>query len=470
MHGARVAEHRQRSHGGRLVVGSGAGALTAALVASELGATPLVIEKGTLWGGTSASSGGTAWIPCSRHMEEAGVADTPDEALAYLQALVGEETPEGKLRAYIHHAAEMIDFLEACGGPVFRCLDYADYHMELPGAKGHRTHECRPITAGRLGRDYASLQPTHPGARALGRINWTAREARPIITRKAGWWRAVLKVMGRYWLDVPQRLRTTRDRRLTGGNALLAGLRRALNARDVPVRLGVALRDLLVEEGRVVGAAVDDQGKHAEIRVRRGVILGAGGFEHDATMRRDHFGADSATAWSGSQQNNTGDAVRAAARAGAALDLMDSAWWAPVLRLADEDRARPLFVERSLPGCLIVNQLGKRYLNESASYHVVGGEMLRRNRPECPSVPSWFVFDAAYRAKYAVGPMLPGPPRRDSAVRQSFRAQLRKAGTVTELAASMNIDGEALHGDPPALQRVRREGAGSRLQPGRRRL
>ena len=427
-----------------LVVGSGAGGLTAALVASELGAHPLVIEKGHLWGGTSATSGGTLWIPCSRHMREAGVDDTPEQALAYLKALVGDETSDEKLKAYIDHAGEMLDFLEHHGGPLFRCLDYADYHMDLPGAKQNRSHEALPITAGQLGSDYDSLQPTHQAAQALGRINWTVLEARPIITRRPGWWRAVLKVMARYWLDVPQRFRTSRDRRLTTGNALLGQLRRALNARHVPLRLGVSLRELIVERGRVVGAEVNDCGESRTLRVRRGVILAAGGFEHNAAMRRCHFTAAPSPDWSGSQRNNTGDAIQAAERAGAALDLMDAAWWAPVFRLGDEDRARPMFVERSLPGCLIVNRLGKRYLNESASYHVVAGQMMQADGPACPTVPSWFVFDGAYRAKYTVGPLLAGSPTRDAAVKKSFRDLLRKGETLARLAARIDVDADVL--------------------------
>ena len=142
-----------------LVVGSGAGALTAALTAAELGLAPLVVEKGHLWGGTSASSGGTLWIPCSRHMREAGLEDTPEEAFEYVKALVGDETPDSKIKAYIDNAAKMLDFLERHGGPKFRCVNYADYHMDLPGAKQNRSHETVPITAGQLGPDYASLQP-----------------------------------------------------------------------------------------------------------------------------------------------------------------------------------------------------------------------------------------------------------------------------------------------------------------------
>ena len=427
-----------------LVAGSGAGGLTAALTAAQLGIQPLVIEKGHQWGGTSATSGGTLWIPCSRHMREAGAADSPEDALAYIQALAAGEASEARIRAYIDHAGKMLDFLEAHGGPKFRCVDYADYHMDLPGARRNRSHEAAPITAGQLGPDFHSLQPTHPAGQAFGRVNWTISEARPIITRSKGWLKSVLKVMGRYWLDLPQRYRTPRDRRLTGGNALVGQLRRALNARDVPVKLGVALQDLMLEQGRVAGALVEIAGECRAIRARRGVVLAAGGFECSDRMRKAHFQGFTSAAWSGAQRNNTGDAIEAAERAGAALGLMDAAWWAPAFRLADEDRARPMFVERALPGCLIVNGLGRRYMNEAASYHVAGEEMMRRNSPECPTAPSWFLFDAWYRSRYAVGPMMPGPPSWDGRLKASFREVLRKGDSVAALAAAIGVEQAAL--------------------------
>ena len=427
-----------------LVVGSGAGALTAALTAAELGLEPLVVEKAHLWGGTSATSGGTLWIPCSRHMREAGVEDSPEEAYAYLKALVGDEAPDSKIRAYISNATKMVDFLEAHGGPQFHCVNYADYHMDLPGAKQNRSHEPLPTTANALGReDYDSLQPMHRAAQAFGRVNWTIGEARPIITKAPGWWKAALKVMLRYWLDAPQRYNTSRDRRLTCGNALLSGLRKALNDRGVPVRLGVALQSLILEQGRVVGAVVDASGMQRRIRARRGVILAAGGFERNAAMRHANIGPSSPD-WSGSQSNNTGDAIQAAQDAGAALDLMDAAWWAPAIRLADEDRARPMFVERALPGCMIVNQHGRRYMNESASYHVAGGEMMRLNSPQCPTAPSWFIFDGNYRANYSIGPLMAGPPSQDKNLKSSFWEVLRKADGVAGLAAQMQVDADAL--------------------------
>ena len=46
----------------------------------------------------------------------------------------------------------------------------------------------------------------------------------------------------------------------------------------------------------------------------------------NAKLRSKGFQTSTSPNWSGSQRNNTGDAIQAAERAGAALDLMDAAW------------------------------------------------------------------------------------------------------------------------------------------------
>ena len=427
-----------------LIVGSGAGALTAAITAADLGLQVMVIEKGHLWGGTSATSGGTLWIPCTRHMTEVGAPDSADDAFAYLKGLIGDEVPETKLRAYIENASKMLHYLEDKCDAKFRSVQYADYHMDLPGAKEHRSHEPMPINAKKLGRHYSTLQPMHQAAQAFGRVNWTIGEARPIITKRPGWMWTTFKVMARYYLDLPQRYRTIKDRRLTAGNSLLGQLRSALNKRDAMLRLGVSLKEIVSNGSRVTGALVDYSGQLIHIEANRGVILAAGGFERNQSMREDNFVAKSSPLWSASQANNTGDAIASATRIGVKLEFMDSAWWAPSIKLGDEDRARPMFVERSLPGCIIVNQQGKRYMNESASYHVAGGEMMRRNSDACTTIPSWFIFDAKYRGNYPVGPLLPGPPATDSMVKASMKDIMRKGDTITDLAEKIDVDAVVL--------------------------
>lgn len=425
-----------------LVVGSGASGLTAALTAADQGAKVLIIERGHLFGGTSATSGGTIWIPNNHLIGPAGGRDTPSEAEEYIRALAGEFSSIERIKAFVEQAPRMFRYLDEKTDVKFESLEkYCDYHPELPGGKpGFRSCQALPIQCDVLGGEFDSLQPPHVGTTAFGRINWTAREAHPLITQSKGAKQIFLRIAAKYYLDVKQRWKTHRDRRLTGGGALVARLRWSLRKRKVPLQLSTELVDLCIESGRVVGAKVLNNGLPQIIRASRGVILAAGGFERNAQMRATHLPSPTTTAWSAGNPFNTGLATEAAIRIGAQTANMDSAWWAPGYKLADEDRARPMFVERSLPGSIMVDGAGRRFCNEAASYHVTGGLMARGHRPaDGGTVPSWFIFDARYRGKYALGPIFPGPPSFDRSIRPSMRAILRSASTIEELADAIGV-------------------------------
>jgi len=424
-----------------LVVGSGASGLTAALVAADAGAKVLIIEKGHLFGGTSATSGGTIWIPNNHLIAPAGGEDSSEDARRYITALAGEYSSAERIDAFIEHAPKMFRYLDECTDVKFETLPrYCDYHPELPGGKpGFRSCQASPVRCDVLGREFEVLQPPHVGTTAFGRINWTAREAHPLITQGKGAKWIFLKIAAKYYLDVSQRWKTPRDRRLTGGSALVARLRWSLRKRQVPLQLSTELTDLWCEGGRVLGAIVKNNGLTQRIRSHRGVILAAGGFERSESLRTRYLPGPTTTAWSAGNPFNTGSATEAAIRLGAQMANMESAWWAPGYKLADEDRARPMFVERSLPGSIMVNAEGRRFCNEAASYHVTGGLMARGAGVQGSSGCVWFVFDARYRAKYALGPMFPGPPSFDRGLRPSMRALLRSADSLDALAASMGV-------------------------------
>jgi 3-oxosteroid 1-dehydrogenase len=425
-----------------LVVGSGASGLTAALTAADQGAKVLIIEKGHLFGGTSATSGGTIWIPNNHLIGPAGGSDSLEDAQRYITELAAGFSSSERIRAFVEHAPRMLRYLDQHTDVKFESLTkYCDYHPELPGGRpGYRSCQALPIACDVLGGEFEALQPPHVGTTAFGRINWTAREAHPLITQSKGAKQIFLKIAAKYYLDVRQRWKTSRDRRLTGGGALVARLRWSLRKRKVPLQLSTELVSLLVEDGRVVGAEVLNNGIPQRIHASRGVILASGGFERNAELRTRHLPLPTSTAWSAGNPFNTGSATVAAMQIGAGMANLDSAWWAPGYKLADEDRARPMFVERSLPGSIMVDGAGRRFCNEAASYHVTGGLMARGHRPEDGgTVPSWFIFDARYRGKYALGPIFPGPPGFDRSIRPSMKAILRSAQTIADLAGMIGV-------------------------------
>ena len=424
-----------------IVVGSGASGLTAALTAAHHGAKVVILERGHLWGGTSATSGGTIWIPNNHLIAPAGGEDTPADAFRYIRALAGEDASAERVQTFVDSGPRMVRFLADASDVQFESLEsYCDYHPELPGGRpGYRSIQALPVKCDVLGRDFETMQPPHLATTAFGRINWTAKEARPLITQAKGAKSIFLKIAAKYYLDIGQRLKTTRDRRITGGGALVARLKWSLNRKKVPVRLSTALVDYVLENGRVTGVEVESGGYRQVLRATRGVIVASGGFERNAAMRAQYLPQPTSTDWAGGNPFNTGEPIAAAMRLGARMHLLDAAWWAPSYKLADEDRARPMFVERSLPGSIMVDQSGRRFCNEAASYHVTGGIMAERAATQ-GTAPTWFVFDARYRGKYALGPLFPGPPSFDRGIKPTMRSLLRRADTIEELATAIGVD------------------------------
>jgi 3-oxosteroid 1-dehydrogenase len=428
-----------------LVVGSGAGGLTAALRAAQGGSKVLLVEKGALWGGTSATSGGGIWIPGSHLAAAAGHPDDLADAFRYIRALTADNVADAQIRAYVETAHKMLAWVEEKAGTRYAALPYPDYYPEVPGSReGFRTHlllQSWPSTI--LSRAaFDTMQRASPAASLWGRINWLMNETYTVLFRPKGWPVTLGRVIGRYWLDFPQRLRSARDRRLTMGTALLGLLRAAYDKAGGAFWLNSPLVSLIEENGRVAGAVVRHEGRELRIGARKGVILAAGGFAQNAAMRAENIKAAPETLASGAQVYDTGEAIAMAKQTGAALRNMDSAWWAPTFRVPGEARSRLSTMERALPFSLIVNRAGQRFANEALCYHRFGEAMMARDLPGAGTLPSWFVFDARYRARYPAGPVMPGLP--DALLSKAVRQVLLKAPTLAALADRIGVPAAAL--------------------------
>ena len=427
-----------------LVVGSGAGGLLAALVAASNHADVLIVEKDKLWGGTSATSGAGIWIPGSDNAHEAGFEDNLEDAFTYLRGLSAENVPDENIRAYVDNAAPMLRWVTAHTPVRYMAFPYPDYHAENPGGSpgGFRTHLPLQLDGKPLGKDLRSQRFPSPAASLFGYLNWTFAETYELLYRSKGWFTHLVVNMARYWLDWPFRFTSRKDRRLTLGNALTGGLRLALNERNVPLWLESPLVELVSDKGKVTGAVISRQGTEMRIGARKGVVLAAGGFDRNQAMRDASSPLYPHACYSGGVTSNTGDSIRAGEAIGAGTMNMQSAWAAPVFYVPGEDRGRLSTMERALPGCIMVNQKGERYLNEAASYHITGQKMARRHAEHGDASPSWMVFDFRYRHLYPMGPLYPLIP--DWLQSGAVKTILKKAATIAELGAQMGVDAAAL--------------------------
>ena len=431
-----------------IVVGSGAGALLAAVRAADEGLTTLVVEKTDLVGGTSAISGGGIWIPDNYDMPKAGLKDNIDSAYRYVKACAKGLASDDRVLAYVETAREMAQYLKQIGIP-YRCVPgYSDYYPGMPGAMpGGRTMDPVDYNAAKLGlQALPLLRPTSPGQLILGRMHINAFEARSMLAREFKSHFTLAGMMLRYFLDYPWRNKTKRDRRLTGGQALLGGLLTALRQRKIDLWLKSPFQSLVFEAGRVVGVVVEHEGKAVTVRANRGVLLGAGGFERNAAMREQYLPKPTDANWPATPPNaNTGDAIRAGAEVGGALHLMAHTWGAPTLEVPGEEKYRAMFVERSLPGCMVVNARGERFLNESGPYPEFQQAMFANHAATGGAIPAWIVFDADFRAKQPIGPLMPGSAVPDSKLRKSWLNKVYwKGETLEALAQQIGVDAAGL--------------------------
>jgi 3-oxosteroid 1-dehydrogenase len=204
----------------------------------------------------------------------------------------------------------------------------------------------------------------------------------------------------------------------------------------LPLRLRTAMTELVVEDGRVVGMVVVSK-EHGTKRIaaRKGVLLACGGFEHNSQMREHYLPEGAHPDFSSGVPQNTGDGHRAAQTLGAAVDLMDDAWWMPSVR-HPAGASVPLVSERAIPCSVIVGTDGKRFTNESSPYVTFVHEQLAGNH-----APIWFVMDAKARARYPFAQVLPGLPFSKGYYESGV---IHRAETMTELADSIGVPAEAL--------------------------
>ncbi len=420
-----------------VIAGSGAAGLTAALSAARLGLSVVVIEKTGFFGGSTARSGGGIWVPGNEVLRRAGVRDTAEQARQYLAYVAGADVDPERQRAFLEHGPAMLALVRSAASVDFAWVrGYADYYPEAPGglASG-RSIEPVPLDGRRvLGDELARLNPPYlpaPDGVAITQADYRwlslgTRHPRAVLT--------AARVAAR-----TARTKLLGQRTLSLGQALAAGLRAGLTSCGVPVWLNTPLTGLVTEDGRVTGVRAVRDSAPVTILAKRGVLLATGGFERNAELRATYQRQPVGTDWTTGSPGNTGDGILAGLAAGAALGLMDDAWWGPAIPLT----GGPYFclAERSLPGCILVNAAGRRFVNESAPYVDTVHAMYDKHTAADPHIPAWLVFDQRYRNSYMFAGM---PPRRPLPRRWYAAGAVVSADSLAGLAEAAGVSADGL--------------------------
>ncbi len=415
-----------------VIVGSGCASVTAALAAKALGARPVIIEKQALFGGSTAYSGGIAWIPNNPLLDD----DNEEDARAYMEAVIGppdaKASPVAKREAYLKEGPRAVQFLLDQGVKLIR-VPWPDYYSDLPG--GHkigRTISAALFDLRELG-DWQDKVGYFYGFPRLPVGSWEFVDHTLAKTT----WKGKLAGMRLAFKMFKDKL--TGGRTVGSGNAVQGRFLKAALDAQIPLYMETEITGLLTEDGHVVGVRVRDPRGERTIGATRGVLLNAGGFSRNAEMRKKYQPQPSSTDWTMANPGDTGGVMQMAMDLGADIDCMEEAWWTPGSLMPDGKYAGfHVPGESGKPHVIIVGPNGRRVGNEAGAYMEFGQKMYAAG-----AVPSWAINESRMLKDYSWGPLLPGKPKKP----WIDNGYLIKADTIAELAQKCGIDAAGLEAE-----------------------
>ena len=412
-----------------VAVGSGLGAICSAIVAHDLGQQVVVLEKAPKLGGLCAYGGGEVFVPNNHKMAEIGATDSDEAGRQYLEFLsAGFADPEllGKL---LDNARPAVEYFEKEAGVKWIAVaglpDY--YYPEAPGTHpGGRYLSVDLFDGSQLGewQHKTYLTPHIP----LG-----------VLHHELYKWGGLAKVTEWDYELIAQRI--TSDQRSSGPGMMGYFIKAALVDRGIPAHVETPVRELIAENGTVIGVRAERAGQDFFVGARRGVVLAIGGYDMNKEMARQY---EAMPDWnSAAPPYLDGDHMVMGGEVGAAVAAV------PPTNLAmffgynipgEEHDGKPLYRsswECGCPHAIWVNRAGKRFCDEA--FYKDYQPRIRSwdgQKQEMPNYPPFLIFDQNYRDRYPLGSFMPGTELPEELVKQ--------ANSPRELAQKLGIDADQL--------------------------
>ena len=451
-----------------VVVGAGAGGLSAAVTAAHHGLRVVVLERADVCGGATAWSGGWLWAPGNPLAKAAGVEEDVEEFRTYLRAALGDDHDAARVDAFLAGAPEMVRFFNDSTAVTFVPGErICDVYGSLPGAgTGHRSVAPAPVDGRALGADVlALLRRQLYETSFLGMGVMAGPDLAAFLSASRGNPRGLLHATRRVARHVYDLVTRRRGMQLVNGTALVGRLLRAALDAGVEIRVNTPVTGLLRDDtGNVTGVVADG----TEITTTRGVVLAAGGFPHDVARRKALFPRTPTGTehWSLAPTTADGAGVTLGESAGGRLrtDVASPAAWCPVSLVpyrSGRTGVFPHIMDRAKPGSIGVLSTGRRFVNEANGYHDYVTAMIAA-APAGEPVQAWQVADARFVRRFPLGMAKPRPVPLWPYLRSGY---LKRGRTLEELARACGIDPAGLaatvaefnlharRGDDPAFGR-----------------
>jgi len=366
----------------------------------DLGLKTLLLEKSEYLGGGTALSGGVLWVPFNHIMLAQGLEDSRDEAITYIRHTSLGRHDEGLMAAFLDNGPEAVRYMVE-KTPLKLTIDVSpDYYADHPGGK-------------KRGRQL------YPDPEIMIPLLEEAEKKHPLLSQ-------VRPDPVPFFIGIREKW--------AEGRGLIGGLVFGCVERGIDVHTGVRGRQLILQDGRVIGLRAEMKGKDIFIKANRGVLLAAGGYEWNAEMGKRFMNVANLRGMS--PNSLEGDGHIMGMEAGAATALMDHAILQPVFHVTGEEvQGKPFYrpLNYGYPGNIIVDRHGKRCCNESF-YPDIGRAFLDydKNFSELAHAPLFSIYDQAEINRSGMGTLAMITPNAD---------WLIKRETLAELAGALGIPG-----------------------------
>ena len=315
-----------------IVVGLGAAGASAAIAATEAGASVLVLEAASAGGGTTAMAGGLVYMGGGTPIQKAcGFEDTASDMYEYLIRASGPNADPERVRLYVDGSLAHFDWLVA-QGMEYKPEYYPHKHTNTPG------DECLIYTGNELCHGFAE-------------------HARPAPRGHKG------RAMGE-----------------DGGRMLMERLIASAQAKGVRMRCDTRAASALVDDdGTVIGIVARSEGRECVYGARRGVVLCAGGFIMNRDMVSRHAPQLLRHTVLNGNPNDDGSGIRIGMGAGGACMNMNEGFV-----------CLPFYPPSAFVEGIFIDETGQRFINEDGYHGRTGHAIL--NRPG----RHWLVLDGAH--------------------------------------------------------------------------
>jgi len=456
-----------------IVIGTGAAGFSAALSASLEGANVVLIESTEFVGGTTATSAATSWVPGTKRGLEVNPEDSPERVKLFLDKAVGQGSDPQMRQAFIDHGPQAIQKLEEQTALQFQVRQlHPDYLSELEGSvlRG-RAIEPQPFDGKLLGPNLGLVRPPIPEFTVLDGMMVDRDDIFHLLRLTQNWksFKYSARIIARHMLD---KIIHPRSTRLVMGNAMIARMLYSYIQKGGQLLTRCEVTSFLHNEDTVTGVSVSQTQPNGTIssctiKSKAGVILASGGFNKHP-IKRPEMLPGIPKEWSPAAPGHTGKMQDLALELGATLGSSGSthAFWAPVSIRKRKDSsvaAFPHFVmDRGKPGMISVDSNGKRFMNESTSYHLFGLAMQEHHKLT-PCIPTWLICDAPALQRYGLGMIRPGGSGLKAFLNDGY---LKTGHTLVELAQALNIPASNLESTISRFNQFAKQGIDEDFQRG----